>query len=87
MSKKIQMVLAGIGGTLLIVVLKAFFPDVPDDVIIWAITVIGAVPGLGATGQAIADGMSRGLTSSNAEKILKTGAINLNAKNPPSPAE
>lgn len=69
-GKKLQMVLAGIGGTLLVLIIKAIFPDLPDGVIEWAIGVVGGVPALGAMGQAVADGMSKGLTSSNAKQII-----------------
>ncbi|MCE5272044.1 hypothetical protein LLH00_12280 [bacterium] len=69
-SKKVKMVLAGIGGTLLVLLIRGLFPDLPDSVIEWAIGVIGGVPSLGALGQSLADGMSRGLTSSNAPRII-----------------
>lgn len=81
-SKKLKMVLAGIAGTLLVVAIKGMFPDIPDGVIEWAIAVVGGVPSLGTLGQAVADGMSRGLTSSNAPRII---AAELQ-KNQPSPA-
>ncbi len=70
-SKKLKMVLAGIAGTLLVLLIKGFFPDLPDSVIEWAISVVGGVPALGALGQSLADGMSRGLTSSQGAKILE----------------
>jgi hypothetical protein len=69
-SKKVKMVLAGIAGTLLVLLIRGLFPDLPDSVIEWAIGVIGGVPSLGALGQSLADGMSRGLTSSNAPRII-----------------
>lgn len=69
-SKKLQQTLASIAGTLLVLLVKAIFPDIPDEVVIWGIGVVGGVPALGSVGQAIADGMSKGLTSSNADKIL-----------------
>jgi hypothetical protein len=69
-SKKLKMVLAGIGGTLLVLLIRGVFPDLPDSIIEWAIGVVGGVPSLGALGQALADGMSRGLTSSQAPGII-----------------
>lgn len=69
-SKKVKMVLIGVAGTLLVLIIKGLFPDLPDGVIEWAIGVVGGVPALGATGQALADGMSRGLTSGNAKQII-----------------
>jgi hypothetical protein len=68
-SKKLKMVLAGIAGTLLVLLIKGLFPDLPDGVVEWAIGVVGGVPALGATGQAIADGMTKGLTSSQGAAI------------------
>jgi hypothetical protein len=69
-SKKLKMMLAGIVGTLLVLLIRGFFPDLPDGVIEWAIAVVGGAPSLGALGQSLADGMSRGLTSSNAPRII-----------------
>ena len=69
-SKKLKMVLAGIAGALLVVAIKGMFPEIPDNVIEWAIGVVGGVPSLGALGQSLADGMSRGLTSSQGPRII-----------------
>lgn len=82
MSKKIQHVLIGVAGTIVVLIIKAIWPDLPDGTIEWAIGVVGGVPALGAVGQALADGMSRGLTSSNADKILESGTVVKNSSAP-----
>lgn len=100
-GKKMSMVLIGVAGVLLVLLVKGLFPDLPDSVVEWAIGVVGGVPSLGAMGQAFADGMSRGLTSSRGPAILEArrlevengGGNNLArllatvnaAKNPPAP--
>jgi len=70
-SKKLKMILSGIAGTLLVLLVKAFFQDLPDGVVEWAIAVVGGSSSLGVTGQSLADGMSKGLTSSQAGRILE----------------
>ncbi len=74
-SNKLKMVLAGIAGTLLVLLIKGLFPDLPDGVIEWAIGVVGGVPSLGAIGQSVADGMSKGLTSSKSKQIISSGVL------------
>jgi hypothetical protein len=69
-SNKLKMVLAGIAGTLLVLLIKGLLPNIPDSVITWAIGAVGGVPALGATGQALADGMTQGLTSSKSAQII-----------------
>jgi len=87
MSKKIQHVIIGVAGTIVVLIIKAIWPDLPDGTIEWAIGVVGGVPALGAVGQSIADGMSKGLTSSNANKILEAGTVVKNSSAPAAKAQ
>ena len=71
MSKKVQMLLGTILGNVLVLVLYNFFPDLPADAVQWAIGGISSA-GIGGTlGQGFADGLSRGLTSSQGQKIIE----------------
>ena len=70
MSKKITMLLGTIIGNCLVLVLYHLWPDLPADVVQW---VIGGISGTGLgglLGQGFADGLSRGLTSSQSGRII-----------------
>jgi len=82
MSKKIIMLIGTILGNCLVLALYNFWPDIPADVIQWAIAGISTSGLGGVLGQGIADGMSRGLTSSQGKKILEAQ----NVKNSAAPA-
>ncbi len=70
MSKKIMMLIGTIIGNLAMVVLYNFCPDIPQDILIWAIGGISSTGIGGVLGQGFADGLSRGLTSSQGRKIM-----------------
>jgi len=77
MSKKIQMLIGTIIGNAAILALYSVLPDLPDDVVQWAITGISGTGLGGVLGQGFADGMSKGLTSSQGRKNMATDPLRL----------
>ena len=82
MSKKILMLIGTVIGNCLVIALYNLWPDIPKDVLLWAIGGISTTGIGGVLGQGFADGMSRGLTSSQGKKILESNL----AKNSSGPA-
>ncbi|MBW7996004.1 MAG: hypothetical protein FVQ81_05400 [Candidatus Glassbacteria bacterium] len=70
MSKKIVMLIGTILGNCLVIVLYNLWPDIPQDVLLWAIGGISSTGIGGVLGQGFADGLSRGLTSSQGKRIM-----------------
>lgn len=68
-SKKLLMFIGTILGNLLVMIVYNFFPDLPAEVVQYAIAGISATGLGGVVGQGVADGMSRGLTSSKGKEI------------------
>ncbi|OGF99299.1 MAG: hypothetical protein A2Z86_07565 [Candidatus Glassbacteria bacterium GWA2_58_10] len=83
MSKKIIMLLGTIVGNCLVLMLYNFWPNIPAEVVQWAIGGISSAGVGGVLGQGFADGLSRGLTSHQGAKILGMQS----EKNQSSPAE
>jgi len=71
MSKKVLMLLGTILGNILVLVLVHFWPDLPSNIIQWAIAGISSTGIGGVLGQGFADGLSKGLTSSKVKTILE----------------
>jgi len=82
MSKKMQMLIGTILGNCLVLVLFAIWPDIPQDVVQYAIGGITSAGVGGVLGQGFADGMSKGLTSSNFAKDKSTFAEVAGANKP-----
>lgn len=74
MSKKIQMLIGTIIGNCLVLVIFNFWPHMPVEVVQYAIGGITSAGVGGVLGQGFADGMSKGLTSSNFAKDKSTFA-------------
>ena len=83
MSKKIIMLLGTIIGNCLVLALYNFWPNIPAEVVQWAIGGISGAGVGGVLGQGFADGLSRGLTSHQGDKILESQL----GKNQPAPEE
>jgi hypothetical protein len=81
MSKKILMLVGTIIGNCAMVALYNFCPDVPQDVVLWAIGGISSTGIGGVLGQGFADGLSRGLTSSQGRRIMD-GQLEKNSSAP-----
>lgn len=77
-SKKVQMLIGTIIGNCLVIALYNLWPDIPPDAIHWAIGGISSAGVGGTLGQGFADGMSRGLTSSQGKQIMATTTAKLN---------
>ena len=82
MSKKIVMLIGTIVGNCAVMALYNLWPDIPQDVLLWAIGGISSTGIGGVLGQGFADGLSRGLTSSQGGKIMESSL----AKNSSAPA-
>ena len=80
MSKKIQMLIGTILGNCLVLALYNLWPDIPADVVQWAITGISGAGLGGVIGQGFADGMSRGLSSSHGKRIIDAKILEDEAK-------
>ena len=83
MSKKIVMLIGTILGNCLVIALYNLWPDVPQNVLLWAIGGISSTGIGGVLGQGFADGLSRGLTSSQGKRIMDSRL----EKNSSAPAE
>ncbi|HUU29364.1 MAG TPA: hypothetical protein VM123_16295 [archaeon] len=70
MSKKVLMLVGTILGNCLVLVLYHLWPEIPSDVIQWVVGGISSTGLGGLLGQGFADGLSRGLTSSQGAKIM-----------------
>ena len=81
MSKKIQMLIGTILGNCLVLVIFNFWPNIPVEVVQYAIGGITSAGVGGVLGQGFADGMSKGLTSSNFAKDKSTWAEVVNGAN------
>ena len=82
MSKKIVMLIGTIIGNVAVLALYNLWPDIPRDVVLWAIGGISSTGIGGVLGQGFADGLSRGLTSSQGRRIMESDL----AKNSSTPA-
>lgn len=69
-SKKTQMLLATIGGVVLVLIVYHYLPGLDPHVVQWAISGITGTGIGGVLGQGFADGMSKGLTSSQGKGII-----------------
>ena len=81
MSKKIVMLIGTIIGNCAVLALYNFWPDIPQDVVLWTIGGISSTGIGGVLGQGFADGLSRGLTSSQGRKIME-GRLEKNSSAP-----
>ena len=74
-SKKIKMLVATILGNCLVLVLYNFMPNLPEDVVQWVIAGISSTGAGGVLGQGFADGLSKGLTSTQGKKTIEAKLI------------
>jgi len=72
MSKKIVMLIGTILGNCLVLALYNLWPELPADVVQWAIAGVSSAGIGGVLGQGFADGLSRGLTSHQGKQILES---------------
>ena len=69
-SKKIKMLIGTILGNCCVMLIYHYVGDIPTEVMQWIIAGISGTGLGGVLGQGFADGMSKGLTSSQGQKIL-----------------
>ena len=69
-SKKMKMLIGTILGNCCVLLIYHFLGDIPTEVMQWIIAGISGTGLGGVLGQGFADGMSKGLTSSQGQKIL-----------------